>query len=90
MPTHHNETLGDRYRREHQDMMDMYAGMTPEQIHAMALEIHNLQAMNAELIKALQAAVQWGAPFKDAPRDAKPDWFSLANAAIAKATGEQS
>jgi hypothetical protein len=54
-----------------------------------AVELRRLHEVNAELVEALQAAVHWGAPFKDAPRDARPDWFSLANAALAKATGEQ-
>lgn len=45
-----------------------------------------LIAAAPELLEALQSAVQWGAPFKDAPSDARPDWFSLANTAIKKAT----
>lgn len=45
-----------------------------------------LAAAAPELLEALQAAMQWGAPFKDAPIDARPDWFNLANIAIKKAT----
>lgn len=40
-----------------------------------------------DLMAALQAAVEWGAPFKDAPSDSRPGWFGMARAAIAKAEG---
>lgn len=42
-----------------------------------------------DLLEALRSAVEWGAPFKDAPRNSRPEWFDKANAAITKATGDK-
>lgn len=46
-----------------------------------------LIAAAPDLLKALQAALEWGAPFKDAPRGSRPDWFAQAAAAVKSATG---
>lgn len=39
------------------------------------------------LLAAVMSAVEWGEPMRDAPRDSRPEWFDLARAALAKATG---
>lgn len=52
-----------------------------------ALANAKLIAAAPDLIKALQAALEWGAPFKDAPRGSRPDWFAQAAAAVESATG---
>jgi hypothetical protein len=44
MPTHNDETLHDRYAREHADHMARLAKMTPEQIAEMELSLHNAMA----------------------------------------------
>ena len=44
MPTHNDETLHDRYAREHADHMALLAKMTPEQIAEMELSLHNAMA----------------------------------------------
>lgn len=54
MPTHNNETLFERYVREHQDMLAIYAAMTPDQIHDMAVELHNALAQRDALLAALK------------------------------------
>ena len=54
-----------------------------------AAELRQLYEVNAELVRALEEAVRWGQPFKDAPRNSRPEWFAMANAALRKATGEQ-
>ena len=56
--------------------------------HEAAAELRRLHEVNAELVEALQQAVKWGQPFKDAPRDSRPEWFGMANAALAKAQGD--
>lgn len=40
-----------------------------------------------ELLAALLAAVEWGAPMSDAPKSSRPEWFDLARKAIANAKG---
>jgi len=47
-----------------------------------------LIAAAPDLLAALESAIQWAAPMRDAPRDARPDWFNQARAAITKATGD--
>lgn len=49
-------------------------------------ENSRLIATAPELLKALIAAVEWGAPMSEAPKSSRPEWFDLARAAIAKAT----
>lgn len=44
MPTYCDETLHDRYAREHADHMARLAKMTPEQIAEMELSLHNAMA----------------------------------------------
>lgn len=44
MPTNHNETLAERYMRELQTELAIYSRMTPEQIGAMAVDLHNALA----------------------------------------------
>ena len=41
MPTYYDETIGERYAREHQDLLEIYANMTPQEIFNMVLELHN-------------------------------------------------
>lgn len=41
MTTNCDETIGERYAREHQDLLDIYAKMTPEEIFNMVLDLHN-------------------------------------------------
>lgn len=36
-----DETLAERYRREHNDLLESYAKMTPQEIFNMVLELHN-------------------------------------------------
>lgn len=49
MPTHNDETLHDRYAREHADHLARLAKLTPEQIAEMELSLHNALAENAAL-----------------------------------------
>ena len=44
MPTNHDETLRERYAREHEIELATLAKMKPEQIHEMSLELHNALA----------------------------------------------
>lgn len=44
MPTHNDETLHDRYTREHLTHLARLAMMTPDQIAAMELDLHNALA----------------------------------------------
>lgn len=44
MPTHNDETLHDRYTREHLTHLARLATMTPDQIAAMELDLHNTLA----------------------------------------------
>ena len=44
MPTYGDETLHDRYAREHADHLARLAKMTPEQIAEMELSLHNAMA----------------------------------------------
>ena len=44
MPTNHDETLAERYMRELQTELAIYSRMTPEQIGAMAVDLHNALA----------------------------------------------
>lgn len=41
MPTHNDETLHDRYTRDHLTHLARLATMTPDQIAAMELDLHN-------------------------------------------------
>lgn len=53
MPTNHDETLHERYAREHEAELAMLAKMTPEEIHGLCLQLHNAlaerDALRAEL-----------------------------------------
>ncbi len=62
---------------------ECYEGSYEQRVNAA-----NLIAAAPEMLAALHAAVDWGAPFKDAPSSQRPDWFNAANAALKKATGE--
>lgn len=57
MPTNHDETLHERYAREHQVELGIYARMTPEQISEMATELHNALARLAALESQQAASV---------------------------------
>ena len=41
MPTNCDETVHERYAREHQELLEMYSKMTPEEIFNMVLSMHN-------------------------------------------------
>jgi hypothetical protein len=44
MPTYHNETLLDRYQREHEADLARYARLTPEEVFQIDLARHNAEA----------------------------------------------
>jgi predicted deacylase len=44
MPTNGDETLSQRYQREHAEHLARLAEMTPEQMAAIVLDLHNAQA----------------------------------------------
>lgn len=55
MPTNHDETLHERYAREYQTELAIYARMTPEQISDMATELHNALAARDAALAELAA-----------------------------------
>lgn len=48
-----------------------------------------LIAAAPELLDAINAALEWAEPMKDAPKSSRPEWFDMARIAVAKATGAQ-
>ncbi|PRW95765.1 hypothetical protein C7A07_25435, partial [Pseudomonas fragi] len=56
MPTHHDETLPQRYEREHQDYLKLCGSMTAEQVANLQLQLHNSLAREAALQHRLTAA----------------------------------
>jgi hypothetical protein len=48
---------------------------------------HQLRVQRADLLAALEAAVSWAKPMAEAPTGARPKWFDVARAAIAKVKG---
>ena len=56
MPTHQDETLPQRYAREHQDYLKLCGSMTAEQVADLQLQLHNSLAREAALQQRLTAA----------------------------------
>jgi hypothetical protein len=54
MPTYGDETLRDRYAREHADHMARLAKMTPEQIAEIELDLHNALAERDSALKHVE------------------------------------
>lgn len=54
MPTNANETLQERYQREHQVELDLCRLMTPEQIFNLKAQLHNAEAANDKMLAALR------------------------------------
>ena len=58
MPTHQDETLPQRYAREHQDYLKLCGSMTAEQVADIQLQLHNSLAREQALQQRLNAADQ--------------------------------
>lgn len=92
MPTFHDETVQDRYQREHLSSLERYAAMSPLQIEALDIARHNAEAQRDELLEALRA-VMAGSRYYEIRGEAdwheismpKRDALEKARAAIAKA-----
>ncbi|WP_138725735.1 MULTISPECIES: hypothetical protein [Pseudomonas] len=56
MPTLQDETLPQRYAREHQDYQKLCGSMTAEQVADLQLQLHNSLAREAALQQRLTAA----------------------------------
>ena len=56
MPTHQDETLPQRYAREHQDYLKLCGSMTAEQVADIQLQLHNSLAREQALQHRLTAA----------------------------------
>lgn len=56
MPTHQDETLPQRYAREHQDYLKLCGSMTAEQVADIQLQLHNSLAREQALQQRLTAA----------------------------------
>ena len=56
MPTHQDETLPQRYAREHQDYLKLCGSMTSEQVADIQLQLHNSLAREQALQQRLTAA----------------------------------
>lgn len=56
MPTHQDETLPQRYAREHQDYLNLCGSMTAEQVADLQLQLHNSLAREQALQQRLTAA----------------------------------
>lgn len=56
MPTHQDETLPQRYAREHQDYLKLCGSMTAEQVADLQLHLHNALAREQALQQRLTAA----------------------------------
>ena len=76
MPTHNDETLHDRYTREHLTHLARLATMTPDQIAAMELDLHNALAevdrLRARLPSQGDEAVAWAI----CKEPGRVDWLS--------------
>lgn len=58
MPTHHDETLQQRYAREHQEYLALCGSMTAEQVADLQLQLNNALAREAALQQRLNTADQ--------------------------------
>lgn len=56
MPTHHDETLPQRYEREHQAYLKLCGSMTAEQVTDLQLQLNNSMAREQALQALLTAA----------------------------------
>lgn len=56
MPTNHDETLQQRYLREHNDYVAMVKRMTPDQIMALDVELADVTDQRDQLLSALENA----------------------------------
>lgn len=56
MPTHQDETLPQRYAREHRDYLKLCGSMTAEQVADIQLQLHNSLAREQALQQRLTAA----------------------------------
>ncbi|MBJ2281332.1 hypothetical protein JFT58_23895 [Pseudomonas sp. MF6767] len=56
MPTHHDETLPQRYEREHQAYLKLCGSMTAEQVADLQLQLNNSLAREQALQALLTAA----------------------------------
>ncbi|MGP5236400.1 hypothetical protein [Pseudomonas helleri] len=56
MPTHQDETLPQRYAREHQDYLKLCGSMTAEQVADLQLQLNNSLAREQVLQQRLTAA----------------------------------
>ena len=56
MPTHQDETLPQRYAREHQDYLKLCGSMTAEQVADLQLQLNNALAREQALQQCLTAA----------------------------------
>lgn len=56
MPTHHDETLPQRYEREHQAYLKLCGSMTAEQVADLQLQLNNSMAREQALQALLTAA----------------------------------
>ncbi len=59
MPTNFDETLDERYAREHRSYLDILAARTPEQMFADELAHHNALAQRDQLLNALKRVKAW-------------------------------
>lgn len=100
MPTHHDETLLERYQREHREFEGMNMSKAEELANMLddlyavderpidketSTELRRLSAINAELLEALKGVTDGFRILKDSDFPA----LAKARAAIAKAQGEQ-
>ena len=58
MPTHQDETLQQRYAREHHDYLKLCGSMTAEQVAELQLQLNNALAREQALQQRLNAADQ--------------------------------
>lgn len=63
MPTHADETVEERYQREHRADLARYAAMTPVQIEKITIDLHNALAQRDKLlavvVELIESASYW-------------------------------
>ncbi|KFF43700.1 hypothetical protein JH25_07920 [Pseudomonas sp. BRG-100] len=77
MPTNQDETLPQRYAREHQDYLKLCGSMTAEQVADIQLQLHNSLAREQALQQRLTAADERADALADALESRRGD-FELA------------
>ena len=85
--TYNDETLRERYQREHAEHLARLAALTPEQIDEMIVSHHNAMAaadsLRTDLLGALEACLDYGSL-------TGAEWvLDKARAAISRARGEE-